>query len=85
MAVLKGGHSPEGARALIKSAVVGLATRGEPFPAVARRLLKANPHAIRGVVQPPILVTYVRADASNGLPQKKKKKTKKKKRNNTKR
>ncbi len=57
MAVLKRGHSPEGARALIKSAVVGLATRGKPFPAVARRPLKANPHAIRGVVQPPILVT----------------------------
>ena len=39
MAVSKGGHSPDGARAILKSSAVGLAARGDQFPSVARRLL----------------------------------------------
>ena len=48
MAVLKGGHSPAGARAILKSAAVGLAARGKQFPSVARRLLLSH----NAVVQP---------------------------------
>ncbi len=48
MAVLKGGHCPSGAAAILRSSTVGLAARGKQFPSVARRLLRNR----TGDVQP---------------------------------